>query len=238
MFKSFELSLLHSLDPSQLPMMYAHLAILITCYIHSIYASFANQGPYPPSYAAFTSTFKEPAIPQVVTNFKSHLIQHKWDENVSHIVTGYMYNSATHGLVRVDEVLDGALGSSLFDYRNASDGSALNKQWLVGPSVGSKPTCFSERVSMPGFPLVTAGILQTNGATFGGVVQDQWVGYAQSWDLLYGGAISVTIYLDVKNVLLGFDFFGPGRRTKVITRFFNIMIGEIDIGVFENFPCK
>ena len=59
-------------------MMYIHLAVLLICYFQGIFAGFAIQGPYPSSYVAFSSTFKEPPIPQVVTDFKSHLIQHKW----------------------------------------------------------------------------------------------------------------------------------------------------------------
>lgn len=86
-------------------------------------------------------------------------------------------------MVRVDEVYDGAFGSSLFDYTNSSDGSALNKQWIVSPSVGSKPTCFKDRVSQPGFPLVTKDMLKLAGATFGGIVKDPWLSYVQSVSL-------------------------------------------------------
>ena len=103
------------------------------------------------------------------------------NENVSHIAAGYWYNSASLGKVRVDESYDGAFASSLFDYTNTtSDGGVLNKLWTVSPSVGSQPTCFSEHIPDPGFPLVTADILKQAGASFGGVTNDQWIGYSQT----------------------------------------------------------
>lgn len=57
------------------------------------------------------------------------------------------------------------------------------------------------------------------------------------WNVLFGGSIPAIVYLDTNNVLLGYDFWGAERRTKVITRFFNIVAGKMDEKVFENFPC-
>ncbi len=37
-------------------------------------------------------------------------------------------------------------------------------------------------------------------------------------------------------VVVGYDFFSPERRTRVITRFFNIIVGETDRALFA-FPC-
>lgn len=103
------------------------------------------------------------------------------DNNVSHITSGYWYNSAAQGKVRADEAYDGEFASSLFDYTNVTaGGQVLNKLRTVGPSVGSSPTCFVEHIDSPGFPLVTADILKTNGAAFGGIVNDPIVGYTQS----------------------------------------------------------
>ena len=102
------------------------------------------------------------------------------DNEVSHIVTGYWWNSAANGKIRVDEVYDGAFGSSMFDFTNSSDGSALNKQYLIGPNVGSTPSCFVGQVSQPGFPLLTADLLQSTHAVYGGIVQDQWAGQVTS----------------------------------------------------------
>lgn len=87
--------------------------------------------------------------------------------NVSHIASGYWYNSAAAGKVRVDESYDGAFASSLFDYTDIdADGKVLNRMRTVETSVGNEPSCFSEHVADPGFPLVTADILQIYDATF------------------------------------------------------------------------
>ncbi|MCJ1472122.1 hypothetical protein MMC13_000769 [Lambiella insularis] len=222
--------------------MLALLVVFTTCSfgaLNQVMGAISDAGPYPASYALFSSTFTQPAIPDVVTDFHGHFIQHKWDVNVSHVASGYWYNSATHGKVRVDETYDGAFASSLFDYTDVNaKGQVLNKLWTVQPSVGSPPTCFTEHLPDPAFPLVTSDLLKSNQAVFGGVVNDPVVGYAQSWNLLYGGSIPVVVYLNQKDLLVGFDFWGAERRTKVVNRFFNTAVSSIDGEVFDNFPCK
>ena len=100
---------------------------------------------------------------------------------VSHIASGYWYNSAENGKVRVDETYDGAFGSSLFDFTNMSpDGGVRNHQIIVGPSVDSKPECFHDYVQAPGFPLITADFLQSANASFGGIVQEPLLGVTQT----------------------------------------------------------
>jgi hypothetical protein len=144
-------------------------------------ATFSSNNPYPPSYATVSSSFAEPAIPDVAVELRGNWMQHKWDENVSHIAAGYWYNSKSQVKVRVDETYDGALGSSLFDYTDInSSGQVLNKQYLLQPSVGSKPDCFTDHVNDPAFPLVTGDLLHNLNAVFGGVAQDSLVGWAQS----------------------------------------------------------
>lgn len=41
---------------------------------------------------------------------------------------------------------------------------------------------------------------------------------------MYQGVIPVTIYLDDCNTIVGYDYFAPNLRTRVITEFFNIRI--------------
>jgi hypothetical protein len=224
-------------------------------------ATLSSTGPFPASYATFSSAFAEPDIPDVAVELRGNWIQHKWDENVSHIAAGYWYNSKSQAKVRVDETYDGALGSSLFDYTDInSSGQVLNKQYLLQPSVGSTPDCFNDHITDPGFPLVIGDFLRNLSAVFGGVVQDSFMGWAQSvskfrsallesivlsssltlnakWNVLFGGSIPAIIYLDANNILLGYDLWGAERRTKVTTRFFNIVVGKMDEKVFEKFPC-
>lgn len=44
---------------------------------------------------------------------------------------------------------------------------------------------------------------------------------------MYQNAIPVTVFLDQCNVIVGYDYFSPTRRTRVMTEFFNIVIGSI-----------
>ena len=44
-------------------------------------------------------------------------------------------------------------------------------------------------------------------------------------------------YLDKADVVVKFDLSGAERRTKVVTVFFNIVLGDIDGKVFVDFPC-
>jgi hypothetical protein len=86
--------------------------------------------------------------------------------------------------VRLDESYAGGLGSSLFDFTDTTPaGGVMNRQVIVGPSIGSTPACFAEYVSMPGFPVITESFLRDAGAVFGGVVDEPLVGRAQTVSL-------------------------------------------------------
>lgn len=43
---------------------------------------------------------------------------------------------------------------------------------------------------------------------------------------MYMGTIPVTIYLDSCNTIVGYDYFSPGLRTRVVMDFFNIQATE------------
>ncbi|PTB61694.1 hypothetical protein BBK36DRAFT_9033 [Trichoderma citrinoviride] len=47
------------------------------------------------------------------------------------------------------------------------------------------------------------------------------------WNIMYQGAIPVTIYVNTCNTIVGYDYFAPGRRTRVVTDFFNIQVNLI-----------
>lgn len=83
--------------------------------------------------------------------------------------------------MRIDETYDGAFASSFFDYTNIdASGAVLNKVRTVSGSAGSKPECYIDHVANPGFPLVTGHLLKSYSASFGGVVKDPYIGYAQT----------------------------------------------------------
>lgn len=46
--------------------------------LKGIGATLSETGPFPATYAAFSSAFVQPAIPTVVVDFRGHFIQHKW----------------------------------------------------------------------------------------------------------------------------------------------------------------
>ena len=47
--------------------------------------------------------------------------------------------------------------------------------------------------------------------------------------------LPVTLLLDGNITICGYDFWSPDERTYVITRFFNIVIGELNAELFD-FP--
>ena len=53
---------------------------------------------------------------------------------------------------------------------------------------------------------------------------------------MYQGVVPVTVRVNADNTVTGYDFFAVDLRTRVITNFFNIILGEIDKTVFE-FPA-
>ena len=53
---------------------------------------------------------------------------------------------------------------------------------------------------------------------------------------MFQGVMSTRVLLDKDEVVQGYDLWGPDSRTYVVTRFFNIIVGEIDAEVFD-FPC-
>jgi hypothetical protein len=172
--------------------------------------------------------------------------------NVSHIAAGFLYNSPTAGKVRVDESYDTSIASSIFDYTNTSaNGLVSNILYTFTPSIAFPPSVFSDYIN-PGFPIFTQDILQANGAIFTGLTHRAKNGRAASvsclrvhcslvdfadlgvqWSLMYQNAIPVTVFLNDCNTVVGYDFFAPELRTRVVTEFFNIEIGLVLDEVFK-----
>jgi hypothetical protein len=121
------------------------------------------------------------------------------------------------------------------------------------PSIASSPTVFNDYVN-PGFPLLTEDILVQNSAVFTGLVRRDMNGVVASvcdffvwsfareerqdancaqWSILYQNAIPVTIFVNAFDTVVGYDYFSPGLRTRVVTEFFNILIGPVPDEVFQ-----
>ncbi|KAL9110508.1 MAG: hypothetical protein Q9187_008039 [Circinaria calcarea] len=130
----------------------------------------------PASLRPYSASFTQPSPPIVASEFRASFNQHKWDQNVSNIASGFLYSSASLGKVRVDEAFDGALASSLFDFANVTaDGLVLNSLWQLSPAITSQPTCQQYRVNS-NFPLVPGDLLVGANAVFGGQRMDPFNG--------------------------------------------------------------
>ena len=89
-----------------------------------------------------------------------------------------MYHSLSEAKVRVDEVYDFTLGSSLFDYANVREEGVLNRLWTLSPAITSPPQCFEDFVA-PAFPLIQDDILVANNAIYGGTTHDAVAGQVE-----------------------------------------------------------
>ncbi len=73
------------------------------------------------------------------------------------------------------------------------------------PTSASNGTCTHYNVT-PAYPLFTPNILIESEATFAGLVEDDLFYInrepLQAWDILIGGAISATVYVDNNNTLV------------------------------------
>lgn len=112
-------------------------------------------------------------LPSLITRYLLRTLSR--NANISHIASGFIYCSPSQQKVRVDEAYDSGLGSSLFDYTNITDAGVANRQWTLHPAITSPPNLWQGYVS-PAFPLIPRDFLVTNGAVFGGIVDDSYVG--------------------------------------------------------------
>ncbi|KAJ5450814.1 uncharacterized protein N7458_003731 [Penicillium daleae] len=176
----------------------------------------------------FSGSFQQPQPPLVKPEFKTSFIQHKWNNNLSHIMSGYIYFSPSQNLVRADEAYDGALASSIFDYsKTTKDGLVFNN--LTSYEVGvAQPNVWTGYV-MSNYPLFTEDFLIQGAAVFGGLVKRNLLDkHVASWNILYS-SIPITVFVDSCGVLVGYDYFSPGLRTRVITDFFNTAVGPVKV---------
>ncbi|KAH8697087.1 hypothetical protein BGW36DRAFT_295922 [Talaromyces proteolyticus] len=184
---------------------------------------------FPSSVREFSSQFQQPEPPLVKNQFKTSFIQHKWNQNLSHIIAGYLYNSPSQKLVRGDEAFDGGLATSIFNYTNVTDTGMVDNTMTTFSNASAAPEVWRGYVDS-NYPLFGEDFLIQNEAVFGGLVRRDFIdGYVASWDLMYQGTVPVTVYVDSCNVIVGYDYFAPGLRTRVITMFFDIYIGPVTI---------
>ncbi|RAO64675.1 uncharacterized protein BHQ10_000687 [Talaromyces amestolkiae] len=171
----------------------------------------------------FTSGFEEPVPPVIKSTYNTSFIQHKWNSNLSHITSGYIYNLPDQAKVIATEAYAGNLATSTFNYANISQDGLVDNAVIYIPIDGDDTNreMFRDYVN-PGFPLIKDDFLVSNGAAFGGLVSRELLpGKVATWNIIYQNAIPVTVYVDNCNVVVGYDFFSPNERTYVITMYFN-----------------
>ncbi|KAK4914450.1 hypothetical protein LTR66_017152 [Elasticomyces elasticus] len=170
----------------------------------------------------FSSGFEQPSPPVIQAEYQTSFIQHKWNQNLSHITTGYIYNSPSQQFVRVDEAYDGSMASSLFNYANATEEGLVDNTLTTFDHDSNNSTIWRGFVNS-NFPLFPKDILVSNSAVFGGLVRRQFNdNLVAAWNIMYQGVIPVTVYVSNCNVMVGYDYFSTGLRTRVITEYFNI----------------
>ncbi|CAI7606920.1 hypothetical protein N7533_003519 [Penicillium manginii] len=183
----------------------------------------SNCSPFPSSVIEFSSGFKQPDPPLIKAEYGTSFIQHKWNQNMSHITTGFIENSPSQLIVRVDEAFNGTLASSVFNYANSTKEGLVDNTLTSYDKLG-KSTVWREFVNS-NFPLFPESLLIENDAVFGGLVDRQLNdGPVATWNIMYQGAIPVTVYVNSCNIMVGYDYFSPGLRTRVITEYFNIQV--------------
>ncbi|OOQ82800.1 hypothetical protein PEBR_37350 [Penicillium brasilianum] len=183
---------------------------------------------FPTSMLEFSSSFQQPEPPLVKTEFKTSFIQHKWNNNLSHITSGYIYFSPSQNLVRADEAYEGGLATSVFDYSKVNkEGLVLNN--LTSYEVNSTEATVWMGYVMSNYPLFTQDFLIRGNAVFGGLVKRNLLAeHVASWNIMYS-SIPVTVFVDSCGVIVGYDYFSPGLRTRVVTDFFNTAVGPLKL---------
>ncbi|KAL3462666.1 O-methyltransferase-domain-containing protein [Aspergillus heterothallicus] len=137
-------------------------------------------------------------------------------------------NHRSHGLVRVDETYKGDLETSIFDYTNTTAEGLVDNTLTSFGAYPEQPIVWRDYVQS-NYPLFTEDFLIANEAVFGGLVTQAHVqGLAASWNLMYA-SIPVTVFVDSCGVMVGYDYFSPGLRARVITEFFNTDVGTVEV---------
>ncbi|KAM0257091.1 hypothetical protein ACHAQJ_004555 [Trichoderma viride] len=158
-------------------MHFTQLFIAAVVVVPAIAASIPTCVAFPSSMIEYSSGFKQPKPPLVASEFTTNFVQHKWDETLSHIMTGYINNSPTKGIVRVNEAYNDAPASSLFNYANVTSDALMDN--LLTIYNGSTPYVWQGYVNS-NYPIFEKDFLLKDDAVFGGIVTRQFSGNVAS----------------------------------------------------------
>ncbi len=171
---------------------------------------------------------------------------------MSHISSGYIYNSPSQKMVRATEAYEGAVAISDFNYANVSKDGLVDNTLTSVASNFSNPEVWRGYVNS-NYPLFSESFLIDASAVFSGLVRRDYnpdlvasVGFyfhtaccfrpcerrlmsCVQWNILYQNSIPVTVYVNTCNAVVGYDYFFPVERTRVTTSFFNMQVGPVEI---------
>ncbi|KAL9565318.1 hypothetical protein ACKAV7_010678 [Fusarium commune] len=133
----------------------------------------------------FSAGFKQPNPPEIKSEFTTSFVQHKWNQYTSVIVTGYLENSGSQGIIRVDQAYDGSLTSSVYDYNNMTDDTMVDHTMTTFESGASCPKVSRDYANVT-FPLFSKDMLIKGGAVFTGSVTRDFSGRGVGRDVLAG----------------------------------------------------
>ncbi|KAM5349013.1 hypothetical protein ACJ41O_008836 [Fusarium nematophilum] len=146
------------------------------------------------------------------------------NQNLSHITTGHIDNSPSKKFVRVVQAYDGIMASSFFNYANVTKEGLVDNTLTAYNGQSTTPEVWRGYVSS-NFPLFSTSLLVDAGAVFGGLVKRNFINTpVAAWNIMYQGVIPVTVFVDNCHVVVGYDYFSPELRTRVITDLFNIQV--------------
>ncbi|KAG7051952.1 hypothetical protein JMJ77_0002563 [Colletotrichum scovillei] len=177
---------------------------------------------FPPSMITFSAGFEQPQPPLIKPDYQASFVQHKWNANLSHITTGYIDNFPSGAFVRVGEAYEGQISWSSFDYSNVSESGLVDNTLTTYGWNSTTPSVWRGYVNS-NFPIFRDDILVEAGAVYEGLIRRDFVpSPVAAWSIMYQGAIPVTVYVNECNIVVGYDYFAPDLRTRVIMEFFNI----------------
>ncbi|CAF3467697.1 unnamed protein product [Fusarium graminearum] len=174
----------------------------------------------------FSAGFKQPHPPVIQAEFTTSFVQHKWNQKMSSISTGFIHNLPSKGLILVDQVVDGMLTSSVFDYNNVTYDDNVDHTMTAFQNASKSPVVWRGYDAVS-FPILTTQMLVNGDAVFIGQVTRDFSGRGVGWMIMDRGKNPLTIYLNPCNVAIGYDYFLRDEKTRVVTEFFNTNITAV-----------
>ncbi|RGP72921.1 hypothetical protein FLONG3_6559 [Fusarium longipes] len=146
---------------------------------------------------------------------------------MSSISAGFIHNLPSKGLILADQVIDGTLTSSVFDYKNTTFDDNVDHNMTVFQRVSDKPKSW-RGYDVVSFPILTKKMLINGDAVFIGQVTRDFAGRGVGWMIMDQGKNPLTVYLNPCNGVIGYDYFLRGEKTRVVTEFFNTNITTVN----------